>query len=281
MKYLLVKSILLIVISIFISCDSNNDTMKSDNVKIIFLHHSTGNGVWRGSSNKYLYKITKRGDVENLIKKHNKNNKITFTIKEQAFPKKEPYGWKNYPFDYYNIWVKNAGDSPYIEESTLEILTKQYDVIVFKHCYPVSSIKENSDSADINSEIKTLENYKLQYNAIKEKLHSFPDTKFIIWTGAALVEAHTNEEEGKRSQEFSNWVKNDWNEKGDNVFVWDFRELETEGGLYLKSEYATNSTNSHPNNDFNAKAAKLFVNRLIDVIDNDGKSTSLIGEPLK
>jgi len=31
--------------------------------KIAFLHHSTGSCIWVGKTNKYLYKITKRGDM--------------------------------------------------------------------------------------------------------------------------------------------------------------------------------------------------------------------------
>ena len=33
-----------------------------------------------------------------------------------SFPKPNPYGWNNYPYDYYNIWVKNAGEELYMEE---------------------------------------------------------------------------------------------------------------------------------------------------------------------
>ena len=50
-----------------------------------------------------------------------------YFIEEKIFPKAEPYGWNNYPYDYYNIWVKNAGEQPFMEEPTLEILTKEYD----------------------------------------------------------------------------------------------------------------------------------------------------------
>ena len=91
----------------------------------------------------------------------------TISIEEMAFPKASPYGWHNYPYDYYNIWVKNAGNEPFMEEPTLEILTKQYQVVIFKHCFPVSNIQPDQDSADINSDFKSLSNYKLQYLALK------------------------------------------------------------------------------------------------------------------
>ena len=265
----------------FTNCSTNTTDMADKEIKVLYLHHSTGYGVWRGDVNRYVFRLTKKGAVQKYLEKYDKKHGVNYSIQHQAFPKTEPYGWKNYPYDYYNIWVKHAGDQSYMEEPTLEMLTKQYDVIVFKHCFPVSSIKADEDTADINSEVKTLANYKLQYKALKEKLHQFPKTKFIVWTGAALTEANSDIESAKRAEEFANWVKGTWNEDGDNIFLWDFRELEVEGGLYLKEDYASGPTNSHPNRQFNEKAAGLFVNRLADIIENNGKNTDLLGNPLK
>ena len=270
--------ILLIIISV--SCTNKNNHMNKNSVNIIFLHHSTGNGVWRGNVNKYMYKLTKRGEVEKFVSKHNKRNNTNYFVTEQNFPKREPYGWKNYPYDYYNIWVKNAGDKPFVEEPTLEMLTKKYEVIIFKHCFPVSNVLEDDSVSSADSEKKTYGNYKLQYEALKQKMHEFPQTKFILWTGAALTKANTTEENAKRAEEFFNWVKYEWNAPDDNIYLWDFREIETEGGLYLKDEYAVNTDNSHPNREFNGKAAKLFIQRIVDVIENDGKNTNLAGNPV-
>ncbi len=257
--------IFLAFISIIYSCNNKNpEDMPREN-KAVFLHHSTGNNIWKGNSSKYLYKIFKEGDVQKTIKKYNKENKTNLFIKEQVFPKNEPYGWNNYPYDYYNIWVKNAGDNAFMEEPTLEMLTKEYGLIIWKHCFPVSSIVEDTGKPDINSDKKTLENYKLQYNALKSKMHEFPDTKFIVWTGAALVQEVTDEESAKRMKEFVDWVKNEWNKEGDNIFLWDLYGLETEGELYLKEENAASSKDSHPNKSFSEKAAKLFAQRVVDV----------------
>lgn len=274
-NYVIGLSLLFIIM---VGCNTNK--MENRNkTKIIFLHHSTGNGVWRGNVNKYMYKLTKRGEVEKFVSKYNKRNNTNYFVTEQNFPKREPYGWKNYPYDYYNIWVKNAGNQPFMEEPTLEMLTKDYQVIVFKHCFPVSNILEDDTVSSIDSEKKTIGNYKLQYHALKQKMHEFPKTKFIVWTGAALTKANTTEENAQRAEEFFTWVKDEWNETGDNIYLWDFREMETESGLYLKDEYAVSRENSHPNRKFNGKAAKFFVHRLVDVIENDGKNTSLVGNP--
>ncbi len=93
-----------------------------------------------------------------------------------------------------------------IKEPTLEILTQTYDVIVWKHCFPVSNVAADTGSPpDITSSIKSQENYKLQYNALKAKMHEFPNKRFIVWTGAALVESATNAAEAERARDFANW----------------------------------------------------------------------------
>jgi len=76
---------------------------------IIFLHHSTGYNIWLGNTNKYISKLTGKGDVIKCFDKYNRKNNTDYHITEQFFPKSSPYGWNNYPYDYYNIWVKNAG----------------------------------------------------------------------------------------------------------------------------------------------------------------------------
>lgn len=257
-------------------CNSKQHTMENK-VRIIFLHHSTGKSVWRGNASRYLYKLGFKGETEKWFNRYNRRNGTNYVIEEKYFPKSEPYGWKNYPYDYYNIWVKNAGTVEYMEEPTLEILTEQYDMIIWKHCFPVGRIMEDT-LADIDSDVKTLANYKLQYQALKEKMHTFPDTKFLVWTGAALVEAKTTPEQAARTSEFFDWVKSEWDEKNDNIFLWDLYELETGGGMFLKPEYSKGPDNSHPNKEFSSLASKLFSQRIINVIEGRGDSTSLTGE---
>ena len=235
----------------------------SRNARIILLHHSTGNCIWKGG-------------VPEWFEKYNAENGAQYRIEERAFPQKEPYGWKNYPYDYWNIWVKNAGDAPFQGEPTLEMLTPDYDVIVFKHCYPVSQIQEDG-TPDIESEEKTLANYKLQYTALREKLLQFPDTRFVVWTGAALVKEKTTEENGRRAMEFFEWVKNEWDQPDDNIYVWDFFALETEGGPFLLDAYSSGPGNSHPSEAFSQKCAPLFSQRIVDVIEGKGDTGSLTG----
>jgi hypothetical protein len=238
--------------------------------KIIFLHHSTGKNIWLGKTNRYVNKLLNKSDVQDYFRNYNKQNNTEYIIDEQKFPKESPYGWKNNPFDYYNIWVKNAGNTPYLEEPTLEILTRNYDIIIFKHCYPASRISPDTIAPDINSETKTIRNYKLQYNALKKKMHEFPDNKFIVWTPAVFIKNQMTEDEARRTQEFHHWVLDEWHEKGDNIFIWDFYNYETQGGLFMLDEYSDGPSNAHPNREFSAKVSPLFSKFIIDVAE--GKS---------
>lgn len=250
----------------------NNNLDNTDNktpYRIIFLHHSTGDAINKGGIRRIPYIgrfINQEFYISKWLKKYNQENNTNYIFHEQFFPKSEPYGWNNYPYDYYNIWVKNAGDKPYMEEPTLEILTKEYDMIIFKHCFPVSNIEEDINQPDINSPEKRLENYKLQYAALKKKFNEFPNTRFLVWTGAVQTESNITRAQAERAKTFFDWVKNEWDTPNDNIFLWDFYELETEGKLFLKPEYAYTPDNSHPNKTFAKRAAPLLCERIVEVI---------------
>jgi len=265
---------------VFLSCGRNGYRKSIDNdesaVNILFLHHSTGNSIYKGEM--------KNGepDVLSRFKVYNQENGVNYNLVEQAFPKSKilryipGYGWNNYPFDYYNIWVKNGDKETYKYEPTLKTLAPLWDVIIIKHCFPVSSVLDDGNP-NIDSDLKTIANYKLQYEALKKEFHKYPNTKFIVWTGAVHTQKNNSEERAQRTCDFFTWVKQEWDEQEDNIYIWDFYELETEGGLYLKDDYAVSPGNSHPNKEFSARVAPLFCNRVVDVIETNGALTDLKG----
>jgi hypothetical protein len=290
-SYHVIPIFLIVMILVFGCTGHSIKDMMHTSAKIVFLHHSTGEAVWEGNTwnirykaGQILRKLTGRpyqnSSIPRYFKVHNKRFHTSYQIDEMAFPKKEPYGWNNYPYDYYNIWVRHGGENPYLDEPTLEILTKTYDVVVLKHCFPVCHVQADPDTLAVDSKIKSIGNYKLQYEALKKKMHEFPDTRFILWTGAAKVEGDITEEEATRARTFFAWVKDTWDQPEDNIFLWDFYELQTDGGIYLKPEYATSETDSHPNSRFSGTASRLLYHRIIDVIENNGTSTDLTGRKI-
>lgn len=235
-----------------------------DRVGIIFLHHSTGGVIWDGG-------------VEAWFDDYNAEHGTGYRISERAFPG-DGYPWDNYPYDYWNIWVQHAGERRYKRQDTLEILTGEYEVIVWKHCFPVSYVEPDLGSPDVASDYKSIENYRVQYQALKEKMHQFPETQFIVWTGAALTAGSSDGESARRAGAFFDWVRQEWDEPGDNIYLWDFWQLETEGGFYLRDEYAAAPDDSHPNEAFAARVAPFFARRIVDVIEGRGDTGSLAGE---
>lgn len=279
MKSKLAVIILLIMILPISSCKQNKEE-----VNILFLHHSTGRVIWIGNTTSKVKTLTRKvsdrlakGQLPILMSKYNREQKTNYKIKDQIFPNYAPYGWNNFPYDYYNIWVKNQGEEPFMEEPTLEMLTRDQDLIIFKHCFPVSNIEPDQEIARIDSDVKTLSNYKLQYAALKDKLHEFPQTKFLLFTGAALTESSVTEDEAIRAQEFFKWVREEWDLPGDNIYLWDLYSLQTEGGLYFKDEYAVSEHDSHPNEAFASTVAEHLFMRIVDVIETDGNNTQLTG----
>jgi hypothetical protein len=95
--------------------------------------------------------------------------------------------------------------------------------------------------------------------------------------GAVMLKTQLSEASAILAKSYTEWLRSTWDTDNDNIFLWDFYDLETEGGLYLKPEYSTGINNSHPNEFFAQKVAPLFCQRIVDVIENSGKKTSLDG----
>lgn len=252
-------------------------TSTNRSVRIGYLHHSTGEVVWNGGLPAFIHAWNRAHGTDYRI------TSVTYPATTGGWPPllrrlARTYPWANYPYDYWNLWVKHTGSSRDRGELNLDDLVQDFDVIVFKHCFPVSRVQpEGASPPSVSSQEKTLANYQLQYQAIKGRLHQFPEKRFIVWTGAALPESSTNAAEAGRAREFFEWVKGSWDEHGDNIFVWDFHALETEGGLYLKPDYAADGKDAHPAPSFARKVAPLIGQRIIDVIEGRGDSASVSG----
>jgi Bacterial Ig-like domain (group 2)/Immunoglobulin domain len=250
---------------------TSNDAVLTVNaattVRIAYLHHSTGGNVWAGG-------------VPQFFTAYNTAHGTDYRITEITYPDTGGgYPWANYPYDYWNLWVSHTGTSQDRGELNLDQIAASYDVIMFKHCFPVSAIGPDSDSypPSVSSSVQTIANYQLQYAALKTRMLQFPTKKFIVWTGAALTQASTNQADAQRAQTFFTWVKETWDTPGDNLFVWDFYALETEGTLYMRNAYAASAGDSHPNSMFSTTVAPYIAQRIVDVIEGRGDTGSITG----
>ena len=111
-------------------------TPMTGDVRIVFLHHSTGGVVWSGG-------------VQSFIQGWNAAHGTRYQITEQSYPATTGgYPWANYPYDYWNLWVSFTGTRRDRGEQNLDDLAAANDVIVFKHCFSVSAIGPDTGSAE-------------------------------------------------------------------------------------------------------------------------------------
>lgn len=235
--------------------------------KAIFLHHSTGNGVYT------------KGSVKNWISSFNTQNHTNFSVTEISYPD-TPYPWSNYPYDYWKLWINGSCDNTQEKIQCLDKFCQDYEMIIFKHCYPGAHIEKDYNNGSVSSPERTLNNYKLQYRALLQLIDQHPSNKFMVWTLVPLHRNATDAEEAQRASEFVDWVKNSWlkedGKEHPNVFIFDFFSLAAElnenpdsGMQYcLKYVYETNhdDADSHPNLLANQTTGPMFAAEIVKVL---------------
>lgn len=240
----------------------------------IFLHHSTGEGVFL------------EGKVAKWISNYNTANNTKYSITERSYPN-TPYPWENYPFDYWNLWVNNKCNATNSNIHCLSNIVRDYDMVIFKHCFPGAGIGPESGPPSVSSSTKTIGNYKLQYRALRALMDQHPTKKFIVWTLAPLHRLETTTEEAKRAREFVNWVKSEWlTEDGKshpNIFIFDFFGLLAESSSNpkngktncLKYEYEKSHSviDSHPNTLANETVGPVFAQFIVNTFK--GQTTGI------
>ncbi|HNW52476.1 MAG TPA: Ig-like domain-containing protein, partial [Prolixibacteraceae bacterium] len=245
--------------------------------KAIFLHHSTGGAVFS------------EGDVEGWITNYNSTNGTSYSCTERAYPD-SPYPWENYPYDFWNLWVNGGCDSEQSGIECINSLAASYNLIIFKHCFPGAGIEEDTGSPDITSDRKSLENYKLQYRALRTMMDNHPGTLFMVWTLAPLHRNATNAEQAARAREFVNWVKNTWLEEDGkshpNIYIFDFYNIVAESDptpahgqvncLMYDYEGDHDGSDSHPNYAANQVAGPQFAEAVVNCLSSISSGTTLV-----
>jgi hypothetical protein len=245
--------------------------------KVMFLHHSTGDGVYY------------EGNVSGWITNYNVLYSKNYQISERAYPD-IPYPWANYPFDYWNLWINNQCNNSNPNIECLDKLTQNFDVIIFKHCFPGAAIAPDNGNPSISSSSQTLENYKLQYRSLRTLMDSYPTRKFIVWTLAPLHRLSTNTEDAARARQFVDWVKGTWliedAKSHPNIFIFDFFGYVAENNPTpsngkvncLRYEYEGSHTgsDSHPNKLANETVGPLFAQFIVNTIQNTPTTVDMI-----
>jgi hypothetical protein len=247
------------------------------NEKILFLHHSTGGNLYA------------QGNVDGWISAYNAENGTDYQIEERAYPN-SPYPWSNYPYDYWNLWVNGACDDAQAGIACMDTLARGYDVVIFKHCFPGADVEEDTGTPDIASSRKSLENYKLQYRALRDLMDSHADTQFIVWTLAPLHRLATTTSNAARARVFVDWVRDEWlSEDGrahPNIAIFDFWGYAAEENngtstgqgpvntLRYEYERSHSDSDSHPNVLANETIGPHFAEFIVDTIEKTATDES-------
>jgi len=242
-----------------ISFDVNNDRASNYNtaspsspVRLIFIHHSTGEN-WLRDDNGGLGKVLR-------------DNKY--------FVSDTNYGWgpdgigDKTDIGQWWLWFRGPNSSKYLDalyaedgqNSEYSRLSQnpggENQIIIFKSCFPNSALKGNPTDTvptidknplkgqDSGSEFHTVANAKGIYIDLLNYFKTRQDKLFIVITAPPLSDSTY----ASNARVFNNWLVNDWlkDYPYKNVFVFDFYNvLTTNGGSANKNDLNLESGNHH------------------------------------
>lgn len=285
---LIVLSILLVGQIISAQAQTADDpTHPTQTVKLIFIHHSTGEN-WL------------RDDHGGLGKALAENN---------YFVSDTNYGWgpdaigdrtdiPNWP-----EWFRGPDSERYLtalyaeSEQHAEYTRLPSDpggenkIIVFKSCFPNSALEGNPGDAPEAGDSLTVSNAKYVYNDLLNYFGAHPDKLFIVITAPPLQDPSL----AGNARAFNNWLVNDWlNENNypySNVAVFDFYNVLTHSSNHHRwngekiehiinnprntSYYPSAPDDDHPNAAGSRKATEEFI-PLLNIFYHRWQST---GQP--
>jgi hypothetical protein len=211
-------------------------------VRIIFMHHSTGEGVIaeggvREGFTALGYEFWDHGyNEEGLADASGDPLGVNWSVPDDNT---DPDGW-------FNIFNQPVTDPP---ANTLSHML-EFDVIIFKSCFP---------NSDIQSE-EQFEDYRRYFLSIRDVIDQHPDKLFIPFTTPPLVPNSTSPDAAARARRWAEYLTSDEYLTGHpNIAVFDFFSLLADQDGFLRSEYRVDESDSHPNELANRTVGPLFV----------------------
>ncbi|MBN1965457.1 MAG: hypothetical protein JW910_12480 [Anaerolineae bacterium] len=211
-------------------------------VRIIFMHHSTGeNLIAQGGVREGFaalgYEFWDHGyNGDGLADPQGNVTGISYDVPDDNT---DPDGW-------YTVFQQPFTEPP---TNTLSDML-QYDVIIFKSCFPASNIYDD----------EMLATYQEYFLTIRDTVDQYPDKIFIAFSTPPLVPNETDAEAAARARQWSEYLTSDEFLAGHpNLFVFDFFSLLADENGYLRTEFRGDEWDSHPNTLANETVGPLFV----------------------
>ncbi len=211
-------------------------------LRIIFMHHSTGEGlIFQGGVlegfRELGYEFWHHGYNSDGLSDRDGN--YTYVGWDVPGDNTDPDGW-------YTIFNQPVTDPPTNVFSHM----LQYDVIIFKSCFPASYIYDE----------EVFEAYRRYYLSIRDVIDRHPDKLFIPWTTPPLVPNSTDPESAARARRWADYLTSDEYLAGHpNIAVFDVFSLWSDEDGYLRQEFRADEWDSHPNEIANQIVGPIFV----------------------
>jgi len=219
-------------------------------IRILFMHHSTGgNLIQQGGVRDGLtalgYEFWDHGyNEEGLSGPDGSPTGTDFAVPDDNT---NPDGWAA-------IFAQPVTDPPTNTLSTM----LGYDVILFKSCFPTSDITDEEMLVD----------YERYYLSIRDVIDRHPDKLFVAFTPPPLVPGATSLENAARAKRWAAYLASDEYGKGHpNLAVFDFFSLLADRDGYLRVEYRSDESDSHPNDLANRTIGPVLVRFVRDAIE--------------
>ena len=203
---------------------SDNPNSPAQPVKLIFIHHSTGeNWLMDGygnlgrtlGQNNYFVSDTNYGWGPDSI--GDRTDIPNWT---------EWFASENTPIYMSALFNESGQNSDYTR--TLPDPGGENQIVMFKSCFPNSELEGNPNDPPGTYEEMSVGGAKYVYNQLLGYFAARPDKLFIVITAPPV----SNPEYAANARAFNNWLVNDWlrenNYTLDNVAVFDFYNILTD-----------------------------------------------------
>jgi len=237
-----------------VSAQALNPSPPARVVKLIFIHHSTGEN-WLADEN---------GDLGRALRDNN------------YFVSDTNYGWgpqsigDTTDIGHWWNWFRGPNSASYL--SALYAESEQHseysrlpanpggenEIIMFKSCFPNSNLSGNPNDPptsgnnplrgqDSGSEHHTVANAKGIYNDLLAYFATRHDKLFVVIAAPPLVANETDAAHAANARAFNNWLVNEWltNYPNNNVAVFDFYNVLTSNGGNRHTNDAGQETGNH------------------------------------